>query len=601
MVPSTSTFLKTVSKLKLLATGLVIALASCGGGTSKPGTSAPTSAASNPVAAAAPAPNPPTENEASRFLTQATYGATDAEIASVMAKGYAGWIDDQIATAPSAKQMPYLVMRNKQGGDGMESLGEAFLRQAAMGPDQLRLRMTFALSHIFVISGVDGQVGYRSAPMAGYWDTLHASALGNFRTLLETVSMHPEMGLYLSSWLSDKGNAQTGQQPDENFAREIMQLMTIGIYKLNPDGSRQLDGSGNPIAAYSHDDVAGLAKVFTGYYFYSPNPNEQTWGNYCFGCLPIFDFDILPMSAYPNHHSTLEKTFLGTTIPASTTPDPAGDLKIALDTLFNHPNTGPFIARRLIKQFVTSNPSPAYIKRVAAVFADNGSGTRGDLAAVIKAILLDREARDAAFIQDPTFGKLREPMLRLTGWMRAFEAISQTQVKNGPDGAGYLTHRLDSNDRFSQQPLFAPSVFDFWRADFSPPNSLLSAQGLEAPEFQIVDELSLTGYMNTIGGVVRDGVGPTPLNAKYADIHTEYPKETALATDEVKLVARVNKMLMAGQMSDALRQNLVTAVKQVDIADGSSVTADQINEALKLRVHVAVYLTMISPEYLAQR
>lgn len=620
-----------------LACSLVIAVAGCGAGSSStevPGAGGGTAGSSTEVAgpggtggsstqvvgagggilgAGKSALAAPTAFEAARFLTQSTFGPSDVDIEEVTASGYAAWIDAQQQMTPTAPSRPYFEMREAQINVDptkhatVDQLAEGFWRQVVTDRDQLRLRTTFALSQIFVISGQDGLVGYHTRAIPDYWDMLHANAFGNFRVLLEKVTLHPEMGLYLGVLGNDKGDPSTGRHPDENFAREVMQLMTIGIDKLNPDGTKQLDSSGAPIPTYSHDDVAGLAAALTGYYFYSPAPREGAFNGFCFGCSPTDNFDIVPMIPYPGHHETGQKTFLGTTIPASASADATGDLKIAMDTLFNHPNVGPYIATRLIKQFVTSNPSPAYVQRVAATFNNNGSNVRGDLGATIRAILLDLEARDASKLQDPGFGKLREPVIRLANLMRAFESKSQSQIANGPGGVGFQMYRTDTADsRLAQDFMEAPSVFNFWEAGFSPANSSLSAQGLTGPEFQVVNEVSVAGYLNFMHGMVTVGAGYVPAwgdpNASQnADIHTDYIKEVAVAADATRLVARVNKLLTYGQMSLPMQSQLIDAINGIVVPSGPDVTKAQVDKALLNRSQLAVYMTLVSPEYLTQR
>jgi uncharacterized protein (DUF1800 family) len=597
-----------------LLASLLVSLASCGDNASNHGSAANSSVQASAASATVnTTTTAPTTSEAARFLTQATFGPSDADIDEVMASGYAAWINTQQQMTPTAPSRPYFEMREAQINvdptkhAGVDQLAEGFWRQAATDRDQLRLRTTFALSQIFVISGQDGLVGYHTRAIPDYWDMLHANAFGNFRVLLEKVTLHPEMGLYLGVLGNDKGDPSTGRHPDENFAREVMQLMTIGLDKLNPDGTKQLDGSGVPIATYSHDDVAGLAAALTGYYFFSPAPREGAFNGFCFGCLPTDNFDIVPMIPYPGHHETGQKSFLGTTIPASASPDAAGDLKTVLDTLFNHPNVGPYIATRLIKQFVTSNPSPAYVQRVAATFNNNGFGVRGDLGATVRSILLDFEARDASKLLDPGFGKLREPVIRLANWMRAFEAKSQSQIANGPGGVGFLMFRTDTADsRLGQDFMEAPSVFNFWEAGFTPPNSLLSAQGLTGPEFQIVSEVSVAGYINAMHGVVTVGAGYVPAwgdpkASQNGDIHTDYLKEVAVAADATQLVARVNKLLTYGQMSLPMQLQLINAIDGIVVPSGADITKAQIDKALLNRSQLAVYMTLVSPEYLTQR
>ena len=309
------------------------------------------------------------------------------------------------------------------GGD--DYFEQPFWNSALTGKDALRKRVQFALSELFVISSQDAIVGQMPRGVAKYDDMLGNDAFGNYRQLLEDVTLNPMMGVYLSILANDKGDAT--RDPDENYAREVMQLFTIGLNKLNADGSMQLDGSGKPIPTYGLTDVQGMAKIFTGFSWNMPgNTSEQAWSGY--GAMyvgPGFGQDLLPLTAYPNHHSSDEKDFLGTTVGPGGA-DAAGDLKFALDALFNHPNLPPFVSKQLIQHLVTSNPSPAYVQRVAAVFMDNGQGVRGDLKAVITAILMDDEARNLNSATSPNYGKLQEPLLRFTHMARAFTAESRS-------------------------------------------------------------------------------------------------------------------------------------------------------------------------------
>jgi uncharacterized protein (DUF1800 family) len=292
------------------------------------------------------------------------------------------------------------------------------------------------------------------------------------------------------------------------------------------------------------------------------------------------------MIFYPNFHSTSQKQFLGVTIPASATPDVAGDLKIALDTLYNHPNVGPFIAFRLIQQFVTSNPSHAYIQRVATVFNNNGSGVRGDMGAVIKAVLMDPEARDMSAVTSTTFGKLREPVVRLANWMRAFNAASKSGT--------WLMVSTSANTSLSQSALTAGSVFNFWRPGYVPPNTQLGANNLYAPEMTAVDVVTVAGYLNTMQTTINSGIGSGN------DITSSYSNETAIANDASALTDRMNNLLLYGQMSPTLHQRIVDAVNAITIPGGAATQA-QIDAALLNRAKLATFLAMASPEYLTQR
>ena len=560
----------------VLSLVLVAGLTSCGGGGGQDGGAGP---------APPPAATPLSDAEAARFLTQATFGPTDADINVLKPLGYGPWLDQQIAL-PSSSHQAYMDNRLAQlrvtqptATLNANHFYESFWSYSATGQAQLRERMKLALSEIFVISMVDPGVDARGA--GAYYDMLGANAFGNFRTLLQQVSMHPMMGVYLTHLANQKEDPATGRNPDENYAREVMQLMTIGVNRLNPDGTVVTDGSGAPIPAYTPADISGLARVLTGMSWYSPAPTNNTF----FGRNRDPDASVRSMIFYPAFHSTSAKTFLGTTIAGGST-DGAAELNTALDVIFNHPNVGPFISRQLIQRLVTSNPSPAYVQRVASVFNNNGTGVRGDMAAVVRAILLDADARDMTAVNSSTFGKVREPMVRLTNWMRAFGATSVS--------GNYLITSTSGNTSLGQSALAAPSVFNFYRPGYVPPNTRLGAAGLNAPEFQIVDEVTVAGYANTIQGAIGTGIGTG------TDVRSAYAAEIAIAGDATLLVERMNRLLLYGQMSPTLRVRITDSVNSV-VIPGSGSTQTQIDAARLNRARLAVYMTMVSPEYLVQR
>ncbi|WP_397417451.1 DUF1800 family protein [Phenylobacterium sp.] len=528
----------------------------------------------------------PTSAEAARFLAQTTYGATESSITVVQASGYSQWIDQQMVTpAPPGHQadvdarLVQLRLANPTATLNPVDFYYSFWDQAVTGPDQLRQRMKLALSEIFVISLTDSNIDTRGA--ASYYDMLGANAFGNYRTLLEQVTLHPMMGVYLT-WLGNqREDPATGRNPDENYAREVMQLMSIGLHQLNPDGTVRTDSSGRPIPSYTDADISGLAKVFTGYSYFHPNPTAGTFR----GGSRNVDATVRSMIPYPAFHSISAKSFLGVTIPASTVSDPAGDLKIALDTIFNHPNVGPFIGKQLIQRLVTSNPSPAYVARVTAVFNNNGRGVRGDMSAVVRAILLDEEARSASVADGVNAGKLREPMIRLANWARAFGATSAS--------GEWLIGSTSANTSLGQSPLTSPSVFNFYRPGYSPPNTRVGTAGLVAPEFQIVDEVTVSGYLNTLQTTVDGGIGVTSNGVR--DVRSAYAAEIAIANNPAALVERMNLLLLNGRMSPALRTRITEAVQ------GVALPATNQTAALTNRAKLAVYMTMASAEYLVQR
>lgn len=521
-----------------------------------------------------PATAPLTPAAASHFLAQATFGPTAAEIAALTGNTRANWISSQL-TKPQTLHRNYLrsVANILPAGAPLTQnhVLESFWKQAATGDDQLRQRVTFALSQIFVISMSDEILPAHPAGVASYYDMLGQHAFGNFRDLLQGVALHPMMGLYLSHVHNQKEDGT--RVPDENFAREIMQLMSIGLYQLNPDGSQKLQ-NGKPVETYTHDDVAGLAKVFTGWSWAGPDQSQKRF----FGSVADPARDWTPMQNYPAFHSTSTKSFLGTQINGSG----EADLKVALDTLFHHPNVGPFIGRQLIQRLVSSNPSPAYIGRVAAAFVNNGSGVRGDMRAVVRAVLLDPEAADNGSAK-----KLREPVLRLANWMRAFNAKAAS-------GRFQVSIQDDPLSGLGQTPLRSPSVFNFFRPSYSPPNTALSAQGLVAPEMQITAEPSVTGYLNYIQSVIPLGTGMT------RDIKGDYSTELALAAQPAQLMDRINLLLTNGAMSSTLRNQIVSALNSINLPAATGSNAAKLDAARKGRVYTAIYLTMASPEYLAQ-
>ena len=563
-----------------------LALAACGGGS---GGSA--SSVTAPVASAPPVATPPVatdlpgETQAARFLAQSTFGPAPEDITHLSAIGYSAWMDEQFALPSTSHQAvidEVLKTRRAQPYDFYPS----FWKQAATAPDQLRQRVKFALSEIFVVSLSDPNVAAFPRGAASYYDMLGAGAFGNFRDLLEHVALHPMMGLYLTSLHNSKEGPN--RTPDENFAREVMQLFTIGLYQLNQDGSVKTNAQG-PIPTYTLDDITNAARVYTGFSWSGPDTSDARFN----GTGPQDpNRDITPMQPYPQWHSTAAKNFLGVSIPAGSS-DARADLKIALDTLFNHPNTGPFIGRELIQRLVTSNPSPAYISRVAAAFANNGQGVRGDMKAVLKAVLLDPEALASAGLTDPTYGKVREPVVRLAQWMRAFKANSQL-------GTYYLRDTNDPEASLGQSPLTAPSVFNFYRPGYAPPGSDLATQNLVGPELQGVDETSVIGYGNFMQRVVQRGIGAGgPANSTPPDsITSTYDALLPLAGDAAALLDRIDLLLTARQLAPEDRQAIITATNAVAL---TSTDAQKLAQAKLTRVQLAVYLTMLSPAYLVQK
>jgi uncharacterized protein (DUF1800 family) len=540
--------------------------------------------------------------DASRFLEQATFGATDADIHHLSKIGYTAWMNEQFNTPPTLHEPVVeqaLILNNPpcaagdvkcnaalfvQNDSDNTYLEGSFWQQAISGSDQLRQRVKYTLTEMMVISSQDFAVGEMPRGMANYYDVLGRDAFGNFRQLLEDVTLNPMMGQYLSVMGNDKGDAT--RDPDENYAREVMQLFTIGLYQLNPDGTQKLDPTGAPIPTYSNLDVMGLAKVFTGFGWNIPGDQSNTaWSNCCAYVGAGLGEDLLPMQSFPNHHSTEEKDFLGVTIPTQSNPDPVGDLKIALDTLFNHPNLPPFVCKQLIQHLVTSNPSPAYVGRVSAVFQDNGAGVRGDMEAVLSAILLDDEARNAAAASsNPQYGKVREALIRYAEWARAFTAQSR-------NGAYNLGSTEDPIYGLGEMSLRSPSVFNWFAPGYVPPGTSIAKAGLLAPEMGMTDVSTVVGYLNYMQSAIGAGASTGP------DVFSNYSTEIGLAATPDQLLDRLNLLLMAGEMDGTLRSQILSAVNSIAIPAGDQ---NAINTALANRVKMAVFLTMASPSFSAQ-
>lgn len=560
---------------------LVVAVAGCTPGGKTEDTETTVSLSSGMAIASAPnkmllAPSPA---EASRFLSQATFGPTEAEITALTASTYENWIEAQFAL-PRVSHYQYVLGLEAQGIE-IDNFSnryalESWWRQAITGQDQLRQRVAWALSQILVVGEQD------SVRNGAYYDLLAANAFGNYRQLLEDVTLSPAMGQWLSHIGNQKEDAATGRLPDENYARELMQLFTIGLWELNPDGTRKLN-NGQPIPTYGPEDIRGMAKVLTGWSYANCDVVRESW--YCFksarsGYYRNFNDVTLRMQAYEGYHSTVAKTIVtGRVLPAGRTAQ--ADLTDMLDTLFNHPNIAPFIGRQLIQRLVKSNPSPAYVARVSAAFADNGAGVRGDMKAVIRAILLDPEARDLAQAQTTSAGKLREPVIMLAQYFRLFATP--------PASGRWDINPWWMNESFAQRPMTSASVFNFYRPEYSPPGEMGTA-GLQGPEFQILHEATLVDSYNFIeywatgdrggaNGILRNHAPFTALAA------------TCNATT-CPLVDKLDLLLTSGTLSPSARTTIVNAVGSIN---GNEPARSQ------NRFIMALMLFEISPDYKIQK
>ncbi len=586
---------------------------------------------------------------AAGFLNRATFGASDTSIAALTLSDTATWFTTQFNAAPTPGGTPGYwaatpsfhldwVIRRKADFDAAYAAAvaaagpnpptkiphqqvknaqfqESFWARAVLGDDQLRHRMTLALSEIFVVSFISSTITPRIA--ASWYDMLSAHALGNYFDLIKAVTLHPAMGLYLNIIGNAQADTDPTRHPDENYAREIMQLMSIGLADLAPNGQVQTDATGAPIAPYTHNDIAGLAKVFTGWSWYAKTPTATTFTKQPPDGTDASSPDVHNLISYPTDHSQLSKTFLGATLPAYTGPQPttpAGaaaltayqtqELDAALKVIFNHPNVGPFMALRLIQRFVTSNPSPAYVGRVAAAF--NGDPTqpttRGDLFATLKAVLTDPEAQDrTTALSSPTWGKLREPVMRMTHWLRACAATS-TPTATAPNGNFQQFTDFGDPGELAQAPLEAPTVFNFFDPYFTPTVSTIAQAGLVAPEFEAVDSLTVASYANVMAQVIElKGWPGGNVTTPYAnEIAALTPTTPGGADQDQALIDRLNLLYFGGAMSTTLSSRL-TRVLGGTSSGAKTPSAAQIAQTHLDKVRNCLLIVMTTPEYIVQR
>ncbi|MEP6943713.1 MAG: DUF1800 family protein, partial [Betaproteobacteria bacterium] len=546
------------------------------------------------------------------------WGVTLAEINRVAGIGTDAWLNEQFA-APSASYTAYAqqnINANKQGANGCtdpvygcpwQVNFPAFYQRAFEGTDQLRQRVVNALLEMVVISIANNRVQDAGTAMANYLDMLGTDGFGNYRELLKNVALHPGMGVYLDMLASSL------EQPNENFARENLQLFSIGTVMLNDDGTPQRDNLGNTIPTYAEDVVQGFAKAFTGWHFADQDmtkswkfswPDEnwtvpmKPWtarrcpqdGHWPPGTTTWCDLNN-PAKSYPPPHDTGTKKLLQyagapyANLPAGQTPQ--ADLDNAIDNIFNHPNVGPFVVKQLIQRLVTSNPTPAYVQRVARVFNNNGSSVRGDMKAVVRAILTDNEARSAAVAASNTFGKLREPVHKFLHLHRAFDAQSSSHY--------YSIWDLSDPEQLGQAPIRAPSVFNYFGAAFSPSGAIAQA-GLVAPEFEITTTSAVAGFSEFTKWAVVNGFGQYYSDASLW-IKPNYDRylvgQGALADNPQAMVDDLDLLLTAGSLKTQFKSDLVTALSRVT----RSAIADQRWD----RFRIAMWQIIHSAEYAVQR
>ena len=442
-----------------------------------------------------------------RFLNQATFGPTHELMESAASFDLDAWLDEQFNLPVSSHE----ALAKEIGGNDYAANDDAWLELANYGDDQLRQRVAFALSEVFVVSRY-GTLYDRPQSLLNYYDVLNYGAFGNFRDLIENITRHPAMGVYLTLMNSRKEDKEKGTYPDENYAREVLQLFTIGLYELNNDGSVKTDANGNNVETYTQDDVRNVARALTGWVRQSGD-----------------DLYVQPMVAKESNHDDGEKVIMGHTLPAGQSTEQ--DLASVMDILYNHPNAAPFFAKHMIKRLVTSNPSPDYIERVANVFIDNGEGERGDLEAVIRAILTDEEALGEDAEHMPI--KAKEPIVAVVNLMRALDMETETE------------HVVNSDIpfwRIGQGPMRANSVFNFYSQDYSPSGTDISAPELE---FMTWPTYIVThNYMRTFVADWR-----TPLLPDYSYLQ-------GAGTDTDELMRRIGLIFFGGDLDARLEEIL---------------------------------------------
>ena len=592
----------------------LVLLSSCGGGGgSEPVVSQSSQVVSGGVVTPPPASEPLEIREmrrsavavdVTRFLAQASFGPTEDEIKSLYESDgdFATWIDEQI-TAPNTSILEAFDDHMRDAGlDPLNKrdleldwqkrmlLSDILWERFVHGEDQLRQRVAFALSQIFVISDLSDALFNDARGVANYHDVMTQHAFGNYRDLLEAVTLNPTMGEYLSMVRNEKADLVRNIRPDENFAREMMQLFTIGLVELNDDGTQRSDEGGNVIPTYDQNITKAFASVFTGWiYGNAPYWYWTDWFN---------ESTVLPMKPFEAYHDTQSKTLLnGEILPAGQTAQQ--DLTAALDNVFSHPNVAPFISKQLIQRLVTSNPSPDYVQRVSGVFNNNGRGEKGDLEAVVRAILLDSEARTRSPETIATFGKVKEPILKFTSLMRAFDVEASQPLTDDTMVERETIRFFWPGYDYGQRPYGAPSVFNFYRPDYKP-TAISATYDVVSPELQILNEKNITAMSNWAGSIIfnaydflrADCEESLNYESGVGCLYAKFDSEVELARDIDDLLDHLDVLMLSGQMSDDMRTVVVNHIASFDEAD---------EQQRLYRVAEAVYLIWMSPEFAIQR
>ncbi|HKK39230.1 MAG TPA: DUF1800 family protein [Cryomorphaceae bacterium] len=528
---------------------------------------------------------------AARFLAQAGFGGRPQEINNLASSlDFEAWIDNQFEANPTsmlqenrlayanAKQLRAQTHDVDNYNNTTKHFHYAWWHSVMTKPDQLRQRVAMALSEIIVLS-TNGPVNNNGENYASFYDVLLRHSFGNYNDLLYDVTMQPAMGVYLTYLRNPKTDTTSNTFPDENYAREVMQLFSIGLFELNQDGSLKLDANGNSIPTYDNDDIIELSKVFTGLGAGALDQNAVNKGRELKFSTHQNDMDYTyPMRMYDEEHEQGKKYLLNDYVIPADLPG-VQDIKLTIDHLVNHPNAGPFIGRKLIQNLVKSNPSSAYIEDVATAFNDNGKGVRGDMKAVIKAILLHEEARDCLWQSEPSNGKLLAPTLRFAAFARAMQLNAPDELYY-KEGGGFL------DDTF-HRVLSSPSVFNFYSPDHMP-NGPLNDMSLVAPEFEIYNSVTSIGYLNQVNKWT-DRADVFTANELSENVEVDRPYYYEMARDPQVLINHLDRILTKGRLKESTRNIIVEAL------NGLSEWNEY--DMLRDRWEIAAYMVMISPEF----
>jgi uncharacterized protein (DUF1800 family) len=554
--------------------------------------------------------------DAVRFLTQATFGPTVESVKELLTKGGETWFNEQVNLPFSSwgelRRTSWIeeidpIDSRDNGKSWLETL---FSETAQSSPDQLRHRVAFILSQLFVISA-HTEGSHNELGIIDYWDGLGRNAFGNFRDLLENVTLHPTMGHYLGMLGNQKADPENNIRPDENFAREVMQLFTIGLRELNQDGSVKLNPSGDAIETYDQETITQYAAALTGWYYDTTESNHDENFACSNTCFPM-ELAKKPMVAFDHIHQKTEKRLLrGYYIPPGQSAEQ--DLQITLDSLFNHPNLAPFFSLHLIRQMVTSNPSPEFVGRVSAVFNNNGEGVRGDIGATVKAVLFDAEARRPDTAEVALYGKVKEPLMFITHLNRLFNITMLSPETVSAENL-YGPHKwLRTMTKPSQEALYAESVFNFFRPDFAP-NGEIATMGLVAPELQItteasvVNDLRLFHYGTTTKEIwevrIANGADPNSFVVAYDFSHIDKIWESE---GYPAVIDHLNLYMTGNSMDSEYKSNLMSFSRDPDYAhvfDGKVAWWNENYTDRMLRnlfLFELIYLIITTPEFRVQK